>query len=267
MLRIPFKWFECFRCLSSGSNLDLNASNPLKWFEFGFECFESLLKRIQSIRIQIRTTSNGFEGFEGFEFKFKPFERDLNANSSHSKGIPMLRIPFEWFKFEFERFESLSSGLNLDSNALTHLEVVRIWIRMLRILFEWFIFAFQCFDSLSSGSNLDSNVWNFIWMLWISFEWFEFEPLERDSKHSNSNLNHSKGIRSIRIQIRTNRKGIEAIECKLKPFEKDSKHSSEILNHSKRIRSILSSLNLDSNALNPFDVLWIWIRMLWIPFE
>ena len=46
--------------------------------------------------------------------------------------IRMLRIPFEWFEFGFECFESLSSGSNLDSNA------------------------FECFESLSSGSNLDS---------------------------------------------------------------------------------------------------------------
>ena len=40
-----------------------------------------------------------------------------------------------------------------------------------------------------------------------AFEW-KFEPFERDSKHSNPNSNRTKGIRSIRIQIRTIRKGL-----------------------------------------------------------
>ena len=38
----------------------------------------------------------------------------------------------------------------------------------------------------------------------------QIQPFERDSKHSNAISNHSKGIGSIRIQIRTIRKGIEA---------------------------------------------------------
>ena len=42
----------------------------------------------------------------------------------------------------------------------------------------------------------------------------KFEPFEIDSKHSNGNANHSKGIRSILIQIlmqiRTIRNGFEA---------------------------------------------------------
>ena len=58
----------------------------------------------------------------------------------------MLRILFEWFEFGFKCFECLSSGLNLDSNALNPFQVVRICIRMLRIPFEWFKFAFNCFE-------------------------------------------------------------------------------------------------------------------------
>ena len=48
------------------------------------------------------------------------------------------------------------------------------------------------------------------------FEAFEckFKPFEQDSKHSNANSNRSKGIRSIRIEIRTIRKGFEAFEYK-----------------------------------------------------
>ena len=60
MLQRPFEWleftFEWFESLSSGCNVDSNASNPfvmlqicigmvripLEWLEFAFECFESL---------------------------------------------------------------------------------------------------------------------------------------------------------------------------------------------------------------------------------
>ena len=52
--------------------------------------------------------------------------------------------------------------------------------------------------------------------IWTGFEAFDckFYSYERDSKHSNANSNHSKGIRSIRIQIRTIRKGYKTFECK-----------------------------------------------------
>ena len=63
----------------------------------------------------------------------------------------------------------------------------------------------------------------------------KFEPIEPDSKHSNANSNHSKGIRSIRTQIRTIQKRFEAIEFKFKAFEWDSKHSNANSNHSKGI--------------------------------
>ena len=51
---------------------------------------------------------------------------------------------------------------------------------------------------------------------------------ERDSKHSNGNSNHSKGIRSIQLQIRTIKKGFIAFECKFEPLKRDSKHSGEL---------------------------------------
>ena len=66
---------------------------------------------------------------------------------------------------------------------------------------------------------------------------FKFEPFEIYSKHWNANSNHSKGIRSIQIQIRSIRKGsirmqIRSIRKILEAFE--CKNSS----HSKGIRSI-----------------------------
>ena len=72
------------------------------------------------------------------------------------------------------------------------------------------------------------------------FEAFEykFEPFKWDSKNSNANSNHSKGIRSIRIQIWTIQKGFEAFECKFQPFERDRKVSNANSKHLKGIRSI-----------------------------
>ena len=72
---------------------------------------------------------------------------------------------------------------------------------------------------------------------------------------SNPNSNHSKGIRSIRMQIRTTRKGFKAFECKFEPLERDSKHSNANSNHSKGIRSIrmqiLTSLYPLTNSFTP----------------
>ena len=58
------------------------------------------------------------------------------------------------------------------------------------------------------------------------FEAFQckFEPFKRDSKHSNTNSNHSKGF--------------EAFECKFEPFERDSEHSHANLYHLKGIQRI-----------------------------
>ena len=90
------------------------------------------------------------------------------------------------------------------------------------------------------------------------FEAFEckFEQFERDSKHSNANSKHWKGIRTIRMHIRTIQKhirtirngfeafesiiqtirtGFEVFECKFEIFERDSKLSNPNSNHSKGI--------------------------------
>ena len=60
--------------------------------------------------------------------------------------------------------------------------------------------------------------------IWTGFE-CKFEAFERDSKRSNANSIPTKGILSIRMQIRTIRKGLEAFESKFEPFERDTKHS------------------------------------------
>ena len=113
--------------------------------------------------------------------------------------------------------------------------------------------------------------------------------------HSNANSNHYKEIRSIRMQMRTIRKGFEAFESKFKPMERDSKHSNANSNDSKWIQSIqmqilkiticirmvriwfegleftfecFESLSNGLNVhLNPFRMVRIWIRKLRISFE
>ena len=73
---------------------------PFEWFEFAFECFESIL--------------NGYNfSFECLECRLKGSNLHLNA----SNLVRMLQISFGWLEFTFELFESLSSGLNFDSNA------------------------------------------------------------------------------------------------------------------------------------------------------
>ena len=88
--------------------------------------------------------------------------------------IWMLWIPFEWFEFGFECFESLSNGS-------TPFRMVRICIWMLWVPFEWFQFTFECFKTVSNGLNLDfdvSNPFQIVWiciqMFRISFEGFTF---------------------------------------------------------------------------------------------
>ena len=73
------------------------------------------------------------------------------------------------------------------------------------------------------------------------FEVFEstFEQLERDWKHSNANDNHSKGIRSIRMQILT-------IKTKLKAFE-------GIRSIQMQIRNIQKGFNAFKSKFEPFE--------------
>ena len=81
----------------------------------------------------------------------------------------------------------------------------------------------------------------------------KFEPFEKDSKHSNANSNHSKGIRSIRMQIRTIQKGFEVFECKFEPFERDSKYSNANSNHSKGILSNQMQIRTIRNGYEAFE--------------
>ena len=157
MARISFKWFEfgfeCFESLSNVSNLLSNAANPFRM-----------------VWICIRMLPSPFECY-----KF---------GSCASNLVRMLEIRFEWLEFAFEGFESLSSASNVDSNASNPFVMLRICIRTVRIPFESLEFAFECFESLSNASNLDSNSSNLVWRvrIWIrmlrmpfefALEWFK----------------------------------------------------------------------------------------------
>ena len=70
------------------------------------------------------------------------------------------------------------------------------------------------------------RIWMQIRTIRKGFEAFEckFEPLERDSKYSNSNANiwdHSKGFRSILIQISNHSKGIQSIRMQIRTIWKE----------------------------------------------
>ena len=126
MLRIPFESFqfafECFKSLSSCSNLDLNASIPF-----------------QMVRIWIEMLQIPFECFE---FGFECFESCSSGSNLHSNASNLL------------------SCLNLDSIASNPFQMFRNFIRLLRIAFKWVEFGFECFESFSNGSNLDLNALN-----------------------------------------------------------------------------------------------------------
>jgi len=137
-------------------------------------------------------------------------------------------MPLEWLEFGFKCFESC---LNLHSHASNLVLMFRIciWIPV-----EWFEFTFECFESL--------------------FEWFEFgfECFE-------SLWNGSTPFRMVRTCLR----------MLLSPFR-----IVQIYNRMLRIpfewlefghecfEFLLNGSNLDSNASNPFRMVWICIRML-----
>ena len=148
--------------------------------------------------MQIRTIR---KGFEVFECKFKPFERDSkhsNANSNDSKGIRCIwmqtwtiRKGFVGFECKCEPFERNSKHSNRNSNQSKGIRSIRMQILTIRNGFK----AFKC----KFYSNFKCKFQ--IRTIRKEFQVFEckFEPFERDSKHLNANSNHLEGIRSIQI--------------------------------------------------------------------
>ena len=96
------------------------------------------------------------KGFEAFECKFEPFERDSkgsnansnhskgirkhsNGNSNHSKGIGIIQLQirtiqkgFIAFECRFEPFERYSKHSNANSNRSKLIRRVQIQIRTIR---------------------------------------------------------------------------------------------------------------------------------------
>ena len=78
----------------------------------------------------------------------------------------------------------------------------------------------------------------------------KFLPFEWESKHLNTSLNHSKGIRSIRMQILTIQK---EFECKFKPLEKRFK---ELGHNFEQLQRDLKHSNVSSNRLKTDSKRW-----------
>ena len=152
-------------------------------------------KGIGSVQMQIL---NIRKKFKAFKCKFKPFEWDSkhsNANSNHSKGIQSIRMQirtirkiFEVFECKFEPFERDSKRSNGNSNHSKGIHTIRMQIRTIQKGFEAFERKFVTIRNLLEAFEC------------------KFEPFEMNSKHSNANFNHSKGFRTILMQIRAIRK-------------------------------------------------------------
>ena len=169
------------------------------------------------------------KGFKAFECKFEPFERD----SKHLKVIRSILIQILTIREGFEAFESKSKHSNSNSNHSKVIGSILMQIRTIRKGFEAFECIFKQLKRDLKRSNANSNhskgtrsiqmqiatiqeilsiqlQMGIIEKGFIAFE-CKFEPFKRDSKHSNANSNNSKGIRSIRMQIRTIIKTIRRI--------------------------------------------------------
>ena len=85
---------------------------PLKWFECGFESFKSLLN---GSNLHLKTSKSS-----------KLDLKALNPFRMFRMWFRKLRIPFEWFEFAFENFESLSNSSNLHSKTSNHIRMVRM---------------------------------------------------------------------------------------------------------------------------------------------
>ena len=78
----------------------------------------------------------------------------------------MPRNPFERFEIGFESLESLSNGLNLETNASNPFRMAQICIGMVLIPLKC---GFESFKSLLNGSNLHSKTSNYFRMVRILF--------------------------------------------------------------------------------------------------
>ena len=118
--------------------------------------------------MEIRTI---WKGFEAFEFKFEPFEKDSKLskpNYNHSKKVRSTRMHIITIRKRFEAFQC----------------------------------KFEPFERNSKHSNVNSNYSK------VNSKLFEkdtkFEPFKKGiQSFRNPTSNHSKGIRTIQMQILT----------------------------------------------------------------
>ena len=73
------------------------------------------------------------KGFEAFQCKFEPFERDSNANSNHSKGIRSIRMQIRTITKEFEAIESKFEPFERDSSTQMRTLAIRKGILSIRM--------------------------------------------------------------------------------------------------------------------------------------
>ena len=65
--------------------------------------------------------------------------------------------------------------------------------------------------------------------------------------------NHSKGIRSLPMQIQTIKKAFKTFESKFEPYKRDSRNSNQKSNHSKGIQSIRQQIRTLQTRFKPFE--------------
>ena len=141
--------------------------------------------------------------FEALKCKFEPFERDSKHSNSNARTI---RKGFEALKCKFNHSKRIIKHSNSNSNHSKGIRSIRSFQMQIRAIrkglkrsirskFEPFEMVFEAFEPNSKHSNAKIRI--------------EI-PFERDSKHSNANSNHSKGIRSIQMEMLTTRKVFEA---------------------------------------------------------
>ena len=126
LLQILFKWlefeFQWLKSLSNCSNLHSIALNVVRmlpicirmvritfeWFECAFGCFESRSCGSNLLsKCMLESLSHG-SNFNSSA---------LNPDQMLRICIRMPRIPFEWFEFAFNCFESRLNALSLHSNG------------------------------------------------------------------------------------------------------------------------------------------------------
>ena len=95
----------------------------------------------------------------------------------------------------------------------------------------------------------------------------KFKPFERHSKQLNTNWNHSKGILTIRMQIRTIPTTFEAIECKFETFKRDLKQLKANSKHSNANSNLSHKTRSNQMQIRTFHTRFEAIKCKFKPFE